>query len=562
MECKWGRLELKRSYYSYLILIILLGIFLIGIIFFDISPDQESYKTTYDGFPTTNLHEFKAHISNETNNIFWFVQITDVHIGAYFLTGDNRKNFRDFFENMNYVNPNFIVDTGDLVNGQIPLPTQQDLQQWIYRNDTIAAANAYNTSYFYDAIGNHDGYGEDGTFSHYLTWSVQKKLLNQWNRTFSFGNYTFLILNTAEDRGDFPYGTAGDLNQTELDWFEQQLNTCQDSNLTIVFGHHPEWDLGTNITSITNKSFLDLVEDNNVSAYFFGHNHENFERNQGGTAFIGTDSLGQPSESPGYRIVAIDNDGISSIFQPLNAWPAVLITCPIDRELTMQAFDIPNNTEAVPIRALVFNKSILSEVKYKIDDGNWNSMNLVSGNPNLWNASFNASSLTDESHTLTVVASTLLGTSYDQITFHVGNSTDPVIINGPIKSFKRVQNCNPWTMNLTMYEWDHVDNGTKLNWSVSDVDPNFCSVEITDIKNDIITFTPVLNAFGVRQVTLTLNNSNGDEISQIITIELTFRLDPNLFQLYLGIIMLITILSVVSLEIISRRNFKKIDNIK
>ncbi|MHA1785906.1 MAG: metallophosphoesterase family protein [Candidatus Helarchaeota archaeon] len=542
---------MKRKY-CYLILFLLIGAFVFSLVFFDMSPDKESYKTSYNGFPTTTLHDFKAHLSNDTDKIFWFVHVTDVHIGAYLLTGDNRKNFQDFFENMNHVNPNFIVDSGDLVNGEIPLPWRQDVQQWIFRNNTIAAANAYNDSYYYDILGNHDGYGEEGNWTHYLTWSVQKKLQYSWNRSFSFGNYTFIALNTAEDRGDFPYGTSGDLNQSELNWFEYELNITKDSNLTFVFGHHPEWDLGFNKTSTTNKGFIDLLEEYNVSAYGFGHNHENFERNQGGTICIGTDSMGQPSEVTGYRLFAVDNDGISTKFQPMNTWPAVMITCPIDRGLTMQSFDIPNVSTSVPIRVLVFDKNPVNEVKYKIDSGSWNSMSLVSGN--LWNASFDASILTDEVHSLTVTASSASGVSSDSITFHVGNNSSPVIINGPIDNFERVENSAPWTLNLSQYEWDRFDNGTKLNWSVSNVDVNFCNVVISDIINDIATFTPAPNAFGKHAIVLTLNNSRGESISQIITIELTCRLDANIFQLCLIIVAFIIILA-IALNLIRKSQF-------
>ncbi|GAH50771.1 unnamed protein product, partial [marine sediment metagenome] len=303
------------------------------------------------------------------------------------------------------VNPSFVVDSGDLTNGIVPLPTIQSEAQWRDRYNILAEAGV-NTSVYYDIVGNHDGYGDSTSFSYYMNWSIQQQLQYTWNRSLSFGNYTFIALNSAADTGEnWPGGTKGSLNQTELDWFESRLNaTYSSSNLTIVFAHHPESDIGSSSTSSTNLTFLELLEHYNVSAYIFGHGHHNIERNQGGTICIETDSLGMPSSVPGYRIFAVDNDGISCKYYPINTWPAVLITCPLDRRLTMQAYDIPNNTIVAPIRALVFDRNPVISVKYQIDGGSWVAMNPVLGNPNLWNGSFDASSLTESQHEIIVRA--------------------------------------------------------------------------------------------------------------------------------------------------------------
>ena len=549
---------------KYIAMSILILIMFYAVVFIDITPDVNSNQTTYYGNPTTTLQEFNAHLSNSTENIFWFVHVTDVHIGAYSVIADNRQNFRDFFENVNHINPSFIVDTGDLTNGIIPLPTVQDVEQWRDRYNILAAAGMINTSYYYDLVGNHDGYNDSLTFSYYMNWSVQKQLQYTWNRTFSFGNYTFIALNSAADSGaQWPGGTSGDLNQAELDWFEQQLNaTTNSSNLTIVFTHHPERDVGHNTTSITEKSYLELLEAYNVSAHIFGHGHENIERNQGGTICIETDSLGMSFIEPGYRIFAVDNEGISCKFQPLNTWPAVLITCPIDRGLTMQAFDIPNDSKAVPIRALVFDENAPTSIEYKIDDGTWTPMNLVSGKPDLWNASFDASVLTDTDHKITVRARSSSGTATDSITIRVGSNNKPEIVNGPLPDFIRTVNCDDWVLNLSMYEWDRFDRGTQLNLSVSNgINNSLCSVEITDILNNLVLFTPVRDAIGTVDVTFTLNNSRGEETLQIITISLVDRMNPNSFQLYLALIIVIGVAAGVLINFLLMRRSRELPSI-
>ena len=532
-----------------LLVIIAFGIFFAGIIFIDTTPDANSYRTAYNGVPTTVLQERKAHLSNSTENIFWFIHITDVHIGAYWIMGNNRQNFRDFLRNtkqiLNESYGSFIVDTGDLTNGMLPAPIRQDVRQWRDRYNILMDARMFNTSFYYDLPGNHDGYSDSDTFSYFLNWSVQKTLQYSWSRTFPFGNYTFIALNSVDDKGaSWPYGTAGSLNQTELDWFEQQLIAAQSSNLTFVFSHHPENDMGNSTTSVTNKTFLELIEEYKVAAHIYGHGHENHERNQGGTICIESDSLGLPSDTSGYRIFTVDNDGISTKFQPLNSWPAVIITCPIDRELTMQAFDIPNNSKAVPIRALVFDESQVTNVQFKIDEGTWMPMNRDPKNPYLWTGFFDASNLTNAEHLIMVRATSPSGSDTDTIQIRVGSYDRPEIINGPLPNFLRTKNCPPWILNLSMYEWDEHDKGIQLNWSVSNVNPSLCDVEVTDIVNDIVTFTPVPDATGTANVTITLTNSAGKQISQYIIITLVDRLDQTTLQRILIITLIICVVGV------------------
>ncbi len=532
----------SKEMFKYLVIVIFLASIVLALLYVDFSPQANSFRSEYNGYVTNSVHEPKAHLSNSTDNIFWFVQITDVHIGAYRATGDNRQAFRDFFNNIGHVDPEFIVDTGDLTNAIIPLPLWQDVEQWRDRYNILMAAGV-NNSFYYDLPGNHDGYNDSDSFSFFLNWSIQQNLQYTWNRTFTFGNYTFIGLNSAANTGEqWPGGTDGDLDRTELDWLELQLNNTQNSNLTFVFSHHQMTGVGHNTTN-SGRTFVELLEIYNVSAHIYGHGHSNHELNQGGTVAIMTDSLGQTFDKPGYRIFAVDNDGFSCKFQYLNEWPAVIITCPIDRGLTMQAFDIPNDSKVVPIRALAFDQNPISTVEFKIDTGNWTPMTLVSGD--LWNSSFDASSLPEGEHTITVRATSSSGSITDSIQIRIGSPNRPEIVNGPLPDFIRTRDSSSWVLNLSMYEWDRIDSGTQLNWSVSSVDLTLCSVEVTNILNDLVTFIPVSGASGSDQVNFTLINSNGQTISQMITINLVDSMSPGHFQLYLSLIIIGAIVGAV-----------------
>ena len=147
-----------------LIIIVFVASIVFGLLYVDYSPQVDSFRSEYNGYVTNSIHDYKAQLSNNTDNIFWFVQITDVHTGAYRATGNNRQALRDLLENMVHVNPEFIVDTGDLVNGKIPLPLWQDVEQWRDRYNILVAGGA-NNSFYFDLPGNHDGYNDSDTFS-------------------------------------------------------------------------------------------------------------------------------------------------------------------------------------------------------------------------------------------------------------------------------------------------------------------------------------------------------------------------------------------------------------
>jgi hypothetical protein len=118
----------------------------------------------------------------------------------------------------------------------------------------------------------------------------------------------------------------------------------------------------------------------------------------------------------------------------------VLITAPLDRYLggavNPYAYNVPA-ASANPIRALVFDESTVSQVRYQIDnDTNWHSMSRVAENQALWQGTWNASGLTGD-HTIEVQA---VGTTTvsDVITVNVeagSSNRAPVAANDAYAAF-------------------------------------------------------------------------------------------------------------------------------
>ena len=539
--------KLKRNY-SILIAAIVLGMSILPIMF-QLTPYTESEVNSWNGQPITELKDYSGYLSNNSNNIFYFVQITDVHINAFNLIYENQVNVfqRALEEITNYIKPTLIIDSGDLVNGLNPLPYYQDESQWIARATILNDTNM-NASYYYDIVGNHGGYGDSINFTYYKKYSiqypVQKEMQYTFNRTFSFGNYTFIALNSAwNDGSKWPDGTNGDLDRSELDWFESKLKNSTNFNLTFVITHHPYTDVGKNTTT-TGLTYLQLLEKYNVTVHLFGHGHDNMERNEGGTTCVETNSLGMGDQ--GYRIFAVDNDGISMKPEYLSHWPNAMITTPMDRNLTRTAYDIPNTTKVVPVRALVFDKVSVDTVHFNIDGGPWKNMvNNTLSNP-LYNGSFDATTLSDGIHNINLEVISSSGVSTDVITIYIGDNNKPEIINGKLENVVRYSDADPLKYNLTMFKWDKFDSNNQLKWNVSGIDENFCNISIIGTLNNTLLIDPVPGATGTKTITITLINSAGKSTSQQINITLYIRIATNQLMWIISIIeILILIVSII-----------------
>jgi hypothetical protein len=114
----------------------------------------------------------------------------------------------------------------------------------------------------------------------------------------------------------------------------------------------------------------------------------------------------------------------------------------------------------------------------------------------------------------------------DDATFRITPVNNAPAIIGTIPDQTKDEDASAWTLALTAYESDMEDSGIDLNWSVSGMDTALFTAEITDLDNDVLTFTPVADAYGSDVITLTLTDSGGLNASQDITITLNPVLDP------------------------------------
>lgn len=348
---------------------------------------------------------YSAYYSKDNDKIFWFIQISDIHIGASGTQDSNNLRWI-VTEAKNVIKPEFIVATGDLTdstNGGI-IPNGPYLSEWTEYFQILSNAGM-DENFYYDIPGNHDHYN-DKNFVYYLNNSIQGRAAGKtqvsWRKDFPFGSYHFIGVCTAGNDGArfsiFPaqnYGDHAGLDLTELDFIETELENNQDVELTLIFGHHPLKPTGNSAdTYLTygTSAFTSLMETYGVSAYSFGHTHQFNEEllkedllltpNSAGVYYLNVSSLGKATNNQ-YNIIAIDCNGISTTAQNVNTWPVVLITAPLDKNygknINPYAYNL-TNLHLKPIRALVFDKLPVTQVRFRIDSGAWQPMFNVPAN--------------------------------------------------------------------------------------------------------------------------------------------------------------------------------------
>lgn len=465
----------------------------------------------------------KPWYGNDTDMIFWFVHVTDIHIGW---SGADAI-FNDFCNDaLPYIDPYVIVATGDLTDS---VYTGQSVDQWTtYRNAILNAG--YDNETWWDIPGNHDGYGDSDTFSYFLTYSITGAsrgdnggiIQYDWKLEFSFGTYYFFGLNTVVDDGSqWPAGTNAELTTEELDWLENKLQSCTDANLTIVMGHHPHYN--GNIPSATSSqghTLMDMFELYGVDLYLYGHNHENEVLYNDDTILIQTASLGKSNKD--FTVFAVDHDGLAWARTTVDSWPVLIVTAPLDIDTHPNPYKVPHQWEYAPIRALVFDKVSDVTVEWSFDGTTWHPM--TEAREHVYVGYFNASLLTPgQNHTITVRVTSSSGTKEQTVKFYV--DAEPEVV-GAIPTQEHDEDSSPWYLDLTPYESDLEDSGEDLRWSVIYFDPLFCSVEVVNVSEDLIKFTPYPNAYGSRDIILGLSDSLGQTVTVAVTVILNPVNDP------------------------------------
>jgi hypothetical protein len=181
---------------------------------------------------------------------FTFIQVTDTHCGA----GDAEERLADAIREINEINPDFILVTGDIVEtATLTDPLLLDRPTWYpgYYEDFLSAVSGLNPDIkVYVVPGNHDRYRK----LYLIPWSYSNTNLTYFNLhinptrpidcndlippnnyTFEHKGYRFIGLDSGEDifYDATPIGSGLTLAQISA------LKSLSTDQPKIIFMHHP-----------------------------------------------------------------------------------------------------------------------------------------------------------------------------------------------------------------------------------------------------------------------------------------------------------------------------------
>ncbi len=187
----------------------------------------------------------------------------------YFIVmGDNRPStetpvvsllFKELIKYVNWIRPDFAVNTGDLIYGSGSYDRAK--AQYEEFKKVIDECKVP----YYTVIGNHDARGRGEEL-------YQEILGRPLYYSFNHKGCHFIFLST-EIKGE-----TGGIYGEQLDWLTEDLKANSNATLTFVFLHRPIWPVGPHeedsFQNETNKQIVvSLFKEYGVDYVFAGHEH-------------------------------------------------------------------------------------------------------------------------------------------------------------------------------------------------------------------------------------------------------------------------------------------------
>nr|CAB3267110.1 transmembrane protein 62 [Phallusia mammillata] len=313
--------------------------------------------------------------SNKASNLFWFVQVSDIHISRFYdkTRGPDFKSFCS--TTLSAINPEVVLVTGDLTDAKHKnlYDSEQFLDEWQTYNKVLQDTKVLDKFVWLDVRGNHDVFNilsDDSPANYYASLSGSKGKLSSttWNLVKPYGKYSFIPVDASIMPGPRrPYNFMGHLSSDEVKKLQIEGERSRKSNMTIWYGHYP-----TPTVSSSAAVGLRSVLGHFGAVYLCGHMHDL------GGLFPHLQAM-HPSGflelevkdwkwNRYYRVIAVDHDLISYVDMPFNQWPVVLISNPKPaRDMIPKHEPIGRIKKSSHIRFLAFSTARITKTSVAVD---------------------------------------------------------------------------------------------------------------------------------------------------------------------------------------------------
>jgi 3',5'-cyclic AMP phosphodiesterase CpdA len=282
---------------------------------------------------------------------FYVVHLTDTHLPTtlyWYETGAETDSsciddYRAVIEDLNIINPEFAVHTGDVVN-------EGELEDYLDRRYYSRTKHlmAELTVPQYVVAGNHDVGGwnstppPDGTARRswwrffgwpYLEDPPSGDHLHTQNYSFDFGSVHFAGMEAYINYDGWRYGTYGNTSftQDQMVWLQQDLEQAQASPTKVLFYHY---------------DFQGQLDPGSlpVDLYLWGHIHQDNQTQHGDAWSIATDPVCGGRRS--YRIIRFTPNGIH---------PSPTLSAGTSGQSLAVTYSPDNDGSATEVSAAVYN---------------------------------------------------------------------------------------------------------------------------------------------------------------------------------------------------------------
>ena len=349
--------------------------------------------------PTPRKFDMKAKLSDGVDNLFHFIQITDIHVSKYHKQGGIAHLEAFLNHELPLIAPDLVLSTGDLTDAKAShaLTSLQQIDEWVSYHKALHDSRLLERKdgqFYWDQRGNHDCWNIPGFNSSenlYLRLGAIGKEGYYFVLDKDFGKYSFIAIDGCPETGaGRPLNFFGVFDTVDMEFLKQALDQSikENHNHTFAMSHYP---IGTTYygTTKTGLTFYDITH--HVSVWLSGHLHK-LAGGLGETMYAFQNNkvleleLGDMKKHGLFRIVAIDNDLLSFVDVPIHADklpipkttplsssfkrpPIVLVTNPKDGR-----YIIPNKEpthlirHSSHIRALIWSTDLITQVQIYIDD--------------------------------------------------------------------------------------------------------------------------------------------------------------------------------------------------